>query len=207
MAQLKLTTLTDSWTSDTLGYEFIHPAVDIILYDTENPESALYDITTFTVDVITELEAAIVSLDITLSDAGDVNIPAGTVQDEIASAVGTVYGTERHYGDSDAESTTTSTTFQTKVTFTTSNLPSGTYRLEWAFEASNASNGVLSEYRVWDHTSTYANPTMEADNDYLAFAGFKEFAASGVKTFSLEYKRQGGTCKIRNARLSLIRVA
>lgn len=79
MAQIKLTTIGDSWTSTELNYTFVHPAVDVILYDTLNSPNGLYEVQEFTPEVLNELNAAIVSGDISLKDAANNPIAAGQV--------------------------------------------------------------------------------------------------------------------------------
>lgn len=117
------------------------------------------------------------------------------------------FGRQYFYQESDALSTTTSSTFQNKVTFTTTSLPSGTYRLGYTCEISNASNGVLTELQVTLGGSTVALPTMEADNDFLLFGGFVHRSLSGVVTANMNYRAAtGGTAQIRRARLELWRV-
>ena len=119
-----------------------------------------------------------------------------------------VFGTQYHYAASDSESTTTSTTLQLKTTLTTSQLPAGTYRLGFTCEISNGSNGVLTEVAVTLDGTIVQNPTMEADNDFLQWAGFVHQSLSGVVTATIKHRVQTtGTSKIRRARLELWRVS
>lgn len=118
-----------------------------------------------------------------------------------------MFGTQYAYAESESTSTTTSTTLQTKVTLTTANLPSGTYRIGYTFELGNASNGVLSEVQVQQGGSAIAVSTFEADNDDHTLGGFRHVTLSGVNTFTIKYRVvSSGTCEIRRARLELFRI-
>jgi len=118
-----------------------------------------------------------------------------------------VFGTQYAYAESEGLSTTSSTSLQTKLTLTTPNLPSGTYRVGYTFELSNASNGVLSEVQVQEDGSAIAVTTFEADNDYHTLGGFKEMSLSGVNSFTIKYRVvSSGTCQIRRARLEFWRL-
>lgn len=113
------------------------------------------------------------------------------------------------YAASEGESSTTSTTLQTKVTLNPTIGTAGTYRLGYTMEVSNSANGVLSEIEVMLDGVVVALPTMEADNDYLAFAGFvHQSLSTGSRTATIKYRVQTtGTCLIRRARLELSRVS
>ncbi len=118
-----------------------------------------------------------------------------------------MYGTQYEYEESEGLSSTSSTTLQTKLTLTTGNLPSGTYRIGYSWELSNASNGVLSEVGVQQDSSTIALCTFEADNDFHSLGGFKHVTLSGVHTFTIKYRVQSsGTCQIRRARMEFWRI-
>lgn len=140
--------------------------------------------------------------DVTSGTFADARISASSVNQHL------IYGTEFQQVASDAESTTTLTKLQTKTTLTTSSLPSGTYRLGYTSEISNAANSVLSEIEVMLDKTIVALATMEADNDYLLFGGFAYQSLSGVITATIKYRVQTtGTAKIRRARLELWRVS
>lgn len=113
-----------------------------------------------------------------------------------------------NYAASEGESSTTSTTLQTKVTLTSSNLTSGTYRLGYCFEISNSSNSVLSEAEVMLDGVIVGLMTFESDNDYHMGCSFVHQNLSGVVTATIKYRVQTtGTCLIRRARLELWRVS
>ena len=103
---------------------------------------------------------------------------------------GGLFGTEYHFESSDGESSTSSRSFQTKVTLTTSSLPSGSYRIGYCFEMSNSYNRVLSEIQVELNGSDICVATFEADDDFHAMAGFDTQTLSGVNTISIRHRRK-----------------
>ncbi len=121
-----------------------------------------------------------------------------------------IFGSQYYYQASDTESTTTSTTLQTKTTLTTDSLPSGTYRLGYSFEISNAINAVLSEVQVFLDDVAVGITIFEADDDFHSLSGFVHQSLSGIKTATIKHRIQtkySGTSKIRRARLELYRVS
>lgn len=119
-----------------------------------------------------------------------------------------VFGAEFQQASSDAESTTTATSLQTKLTLTTTSLPSATYMLNYSFEVSNGANSILTTVEIQEGATVEAQTTFEADNDYHSLSGFVIRSWSGVKTLTIKYMTaSGGTAKIRRARLALWRVS
>ncbi len=110
-----------------------------------------------------------------------------------------VYGNENTYAESDVESSTAMTTFQTKVTFTTGSL-AGSYEMKYCAEA----YGDVEARVVVDGT-TVATHTMN-DAYWASLSGFKRIAFGAAATVTISYKAVSGTAKIRNARLNMIRV-
>ena len=157
-----------------------------------------------------------------IADAGggvvDITIPSipagGTAGQKLVKASNSDYDVEwvgsmgSHYqsAQSESESSTTSGTFQTKVSFTTPSLPSGNYRFFYSCEVSNSFNGVLSNINFVVDGESVRTPNMEADSDYLAFSGAATRNKSGVITVSLQYSASGGTCLIRNAFIDMWRI-
>lgn len=130
----------------------------------------------------------------------------GPKGDQGDSGVG-VFGSERNYIASEGESTTTSTTLQTKTTLTTGSLPSGTYRLGYNCEVSNVDSDVVTEVEVKLDGTIVALPNIKIDGDYVPVSGFVEQALSGAITATIKYRAvTTGTAKIRRARLELFRV-
>lgn len=130
-----------------------------------------------------------------------------TWEDALATG-GAVFGTQPHYAESEGESTTTSTTFQSKVTFTTSSLPSGTYRCVYSAEINNA-NGWPTELRWRVDGTTEALPAAGeySYDEWFAFGAEIERSLSGVVTVDVFFRTQQAnkTARIRRARIALWR--
>jgi len=131
-----------------------------------------------------------------------------------------VYGTEFHWAENMGVSSTTSSSFLTKVSLTTSNLPSGTYRIivnygwsqsdgDGAFEGRVLlnSNQLGETHKVYPTTGDkFGNGNI--DNDWLDFSS-REFAQilSGVNTVEIQWRQSGGnTAKIADANIQIFRV-
>ncbi len=139
-------------------------------------------------------------------DASDFNTQEGVYR---IGGSQMVYMTEFQYASSDAESSTTSTTLQTKVTLTTPSIPAGDYRLGWTWEGSHSNSGIIAEFEVAFDGVVVALPTFEYDDDYLAYGGFVvQTLASGARTATIKYRTQTatGTALIRRARLEFWRI-
>ncbi len=124
---------------------------------------------------------------------------------------GVVYGSERHYAASDALSTTTSYSWVDKLQLDTSDLPSGTYRVEWSGEIYNSGYNL-----AWIQCERTTGGALEIgkasifgydDTEWFAQSGFWEGSLSGEHTFKIQYAAGANTTGIRKARISLIRVA
>lgn len=122
------------------------------------------------------------------------------------------FGTVYTAAESDAESTTTSTTFQEKLSLTTPSLDAGTYYVGWYFEYATDVNNKELEFRVQIDDTTDVldiNPEGRADK-FVSSAGFNPTNfTSGVHTIDIDYRRlaPNTTAKIRSARLILWRIA
>ncbi len=127
------------------------------------------------------------------------------------SGGGGVYGTEYHYAESEAESNTTSGTYQLKTTLTTGTLPSGNYSIFWYSETRNSSTSGIVDIRVRYGTTEIGQTEIEHEDtsDWNPQGGFKsDISLSGVQTIELHYRRiDNGTATIRRSRLKLIRVS
>ncbi len=106
----------------------------------------------------------------------------------------------------DSESSTTTTAYQNKLTFTTSNLESGDYVLRWYYELKGGGDSHGRVVSIADNVVTeYGFSSIDSStNDYNAAGGFFPFSSiSGVHTFYIQYKSNSRTAYIRNARLSI----
>jgi hypothetical protein len=121
-----------------------------------------------------------------------------------------VYGTQRVYASSEGESSTSSGTFQTKVTLTTPSVPAGTYRIEWYAEhrQQSTSNSALRRVQLDGVDISNESVEMKDTTNWVGRSGFYEGAlSSGVHTVTIQYATENSTTRIRRARLSFIRVA
>jgi len=123
------------------------------------------------------------------------------------------FGNDFAYDESNTQSTTTSTTFQQKVTLQVSNLlSSGTYRIGWYCEMRTDTIADFMYMRVQqDDTTTLCEPVIEPkDTDnYYPLSGFAyvELVTSTTYDFDLDYRSENGDdTYIRNARLEFWRV-
>ena len=129
------------------------------------------------------------------------------------TVAGGVYGQEFQLASSTAVSTTTATTPQTKVTMTTTNLPSGTYRItaSWMWQHT----GSITNSSYFDltlngtpqgvTTSTLLEPGDLTDWGTLVRNYY--VTLSGVNTIALRYWSEGNTTGISDAHIELIRVS
>lgn len=114
-------------------------------------------------------------------------------------------------------SSTTSTTFQTKLSGTTSESETGTYVINWYSEMTNSGNNNLVAYRVQFKPTTSATWLDACDLDILVtraeafeiMSGFRvfEITISDTIDFRVQYRRINATARIRNVNLYIFRVA
>jgi hypothetical protein len=108
---------------------------------------------------------------------------------------------------SEAASTTTSTTYQTKVSL---ELTSGTYIINYCAEVNNntASRNVDCAFIIDGTTYSLFNYRSIVANFYQPISGVKVFTVSSSSTASIQYRvatGSSGTAGIRNARIVAIR--
>jgi hypothetical protein len=124
---------------------------------------------------------------------------------------GSVFGSEFQQTSSESESGTTSWSWQQKVSMTTGNLPSGTYRIGFYNETRQSSSAGQVAWRVQlNNTTTIAEASQEPDDytDTFSYSGFQYFSLSGVNTIDMDYYRgYTGTAYISRARLEIWRVS
>lgn len=126
----------------------------------------------------------------------------------------TNFGTYFQNAASEGSSTTTSTTFQQKVTMTTPSLPSGDYRIGWYFEWQHTDTSTDFRARVRLNNTTNLMEQQEEPQDggtdqWRPTSGYMVQTLSGANTIDLDYSRVGGsgTAGIRRARLEIWRVS
>jgi hypothetical protein len=124
-----------------------------------------------------------------------------------------VYGSEFQYAESLAQSTTTSTTPQIKVTLTTTNLPSGLYKISGVARGRNSTTNSDMRFQIYQNASplgtTDINIESQDASSYFPIVMVHFLNLSGVQTFTLRYwsENGGATTYITDATLELIRVS
>lgn len=122
------------------------------------------------------------------------------------------FGGHYQYENDEDESTTTSETLQNKLTLTTPTIPAGSYRLTSHAEITNDS-GDKPVVVVITLDSNANNDFFYAPkfaDEYFAFQSFAAVdLAAGVHVVDMEFAAtsEGGTAKIRRARLELFRIS
>jgi hypothetical protein len=125
---------------------------------------------------------------------------------------GGTFGQDYQTAISTARSTTTSATFQTKVTLTTPTL-TGTYRVGWTSVVDNSNKNSETEVRLQNTTDASTVGTTQIYKTdptslRLGASGFGEITFSGAaKTFEIQYRATGTTAGIQDARIEIWRVS
>lgn len=153
---------------------------------------------------------------ILIGDTSDAdNLKKVTAQDIANLGSGGSFGSEYHYAESEAESSTTSATYQEKLKLTTGSLPAGDYLIKWCAEVRTTDEDM--NYRCQVDDSTIVNEAehslgskgAEGTYDYyVTVGGFRELTlGAGVHTVDIDYNdSSGGTAFIRRARITVWRI-
>lgn len=135
----------------------------------------------------------------------------------IAGGSSSVFGTEYDYAESEGQSSTTSDTYQEKLSLSTGVLPAGTYRIGWSFGYASTQNRTDCGFKIEIDDTTTINeftpaPTKKStEGAWYALAGFQHVSlTNAAHTIDIDYLAnadgQGGTTYILNARLEIWRV-
>ena len=133
-----------------------------------------------------------------------------------ATAPTGTFGTEFNQASSEGESSTSSTTFQSKVNIKiSSGLPNGTYRIGWYCEPFTQDKDVGCEVQIERDDSTILSSMVTSEqNDQPtrdSFSGFRyETVNTGGITIDINWRRtpiKDGTAYIRRARIEIWRVS
>jgi len=108
-----------------------------------------------------------------------------------------LYGTEYNYAVSTSTQTSTTTTFADYITFTTTSLPSATYKLSYSVRVKNGDTASATGFRVTvegvlENGLAGQIESQDANNFYCC-SGFKNITLSGVQTVALQMNRATGT--------------
>jgi len=111
------------------------------------------------------------------------------------------------YAESESQSSTTSSNYQQKLKLTTPSLASGNYLIQWYCEITSTDKDGMAAIVELDDTTTIAETEDDrhhSEDYFKPFSGFKQVTlTSGVHEIDIDYKRFGGTAKIRRARISI----
>lgn len=130
----------------------------------------------------------------------------------ITDATGVWTAVDLSYAESNTLSSTTSTTYQNKVSVT-SPAVAGVYRIGYTMEFNAQQNNKGVQVRLWDNTNSIelAQNSQQTNNNsnWFTFSGFHyaTVPANTAVTFILQYKAGTATCQVRNAALELWRVS
>ena len=122
-----------------------------------------------------------------------------------------VFGQEFQFEQDNAGSTTTSSTYQNKLTLVTPSLPLGNYILFYSWAMSGSNNNTRYESRVQRNGADVVEAFQRAGQANSTFlnAGPEVFTGiSGVQTFEIDYRKVGGSgnVTISNAHLVIWRI-
>jgi hypothetical protein len=114
------------------------------------------------------------------------------------------------YNESEAQSTTTSNSYQQKLKLTTPSLASGNYLIQWYCEITSTDKDGVACIVELDDATTIAeikDDRHHSEDYFKPFSGLKQVTlSSGVHEIDIDYKRLDGTAKIRRARISIMGV-
>ncbi|MCJ8293401.1 MAG: hypothetical protein MJK15_03260 [Colwellia sp.] len=123
-----------------------------------------------------------------------------------------IFGTQYQFEADETESTTTSTTFQTKLTLTTPVLPAGNYRGAATYEVTNDSGDkpVITQTTLDGVEYGQSSFAPKFEDEYIIKSSFAVQALDNDThelVLSFRSTSEGGTAKIRRARLEIFRVS
>ena len=157
--------------------------------------------------VTTTVNNAIDTHETTIGNHDDVDLTGLSTNDYLqwdgsnfvpATAPTTVFGQNFQQEESLTLSSTTSTTYQTKLTLTTASVPPGTYRLGWTYSWSHGSTGSDFEARIRENGTDimlHAQEPQDSGTDQLhRHSGFHytTVASTGSQTYTLQYRTDSG---------------
>jgi len=136
-----------------------------------------------------------------LNNTTDIKTINDVVEDHDGSDMQT-----KGYGESDGESSTTSTAFQPKLKLTITNMAAGDYLVSYSAEIKTVDSGVVRTQIQIDDTTVIGTPEYSGSNpvERNGVSGFKKVtltAASHDFDIDFKTKNSGEDSKIRNARI------
>lgn len=125
----------------------------------------------------------------------------------------TIFGSEYDQAEELTESTTTSTSYVTKLDYTTASVPPGKYRIGWYYESRMNTAAKDFKFRLQVGVTTYVETNTEHKDasNYVAKSGFFniDLASSGTVNIKLAYATESSsyTARMRNVRIEFWRVS
>jgi len=124
-----------------------------------------------------------------------------------------VFGTEAQIGSSEGDSTTTGTTYISKLLLTTPSIPAGNYHVTWSIEAAASSSNRDIGIALYGDGVLAAEHSerLVVANYFVSVSGVANGAmGAGVHTVELFFRRAGGssaTITVRRARIEFWRIS
>ena len=122
-----------------------------------------------------------------------------------------IFGSDYHYAEKLTTSSTTATSWQENLTFTTSTLLAGDYRISWSFEwRLDATNQFFDAQLQVDNSNTIMSMSHEPQDSssWILGSGFaKVTLTNATHTVDFDFKVTGSIGYIRNNRIELFRVS
>lgn len=116
------------------------------------------------------------------------------------------------YAESEAESSTSLTTYQPKLQHTTPLLSASDYMIRWSGERVNSvkDNNTMVEVDLDSGTilAEFSKSNTKATDEWLPFSGFKKVTlTAATHTVDINYKAVAGTAKIRRVRIEITKIS
>lgn len=137
---------------------------------------------------------------------------ADNIQDGIEEARDTSFkGLLNGYIEDESETSTTSTSYVTKLTLTTDTLPAGDYTIGWTgdYKTANGSSKKLGA-KIDVDDSTILNELTQTDTkgQFTLKSGFRKVTlTAGVHNIRVKLKKISGTATARSLRLQIWRIS
>ena len=147
--------------------------------------------------------------------------PSGDYTEEVRDAINhliaehentSIFGTQYQFESDESTSSTSSTSFQNKLTLTTPVIPEGNYRGEATFEVTNSSGDkpVVTEVTLDGVSFSESFYAPKFEDEYIMKTSFAVYALTNdIHELKINFRRtsEGGTAKIRKAMIELFRVS
>ena len=183
------------------------------VYSTTESNSSTWSLTANYDSEIGSLSSAIDNNTTTINNisntSGEWDSCYSTVEANSASEWQNIFGTEYHYDSSESESSTTSNSWQNKITTIVNSLPTGTYRVGWYYETRTKTTTSSGLIRVLINGTDVSDISVENQDstNYAAYSGFANTSDTNL-SITIDYKSEssGKTTLIRKTRIEIWRL-